>query len=165
MMRISDRISGVFLALLGAAAFWGGSRLPPVPGQQVGPSAFPMVVGAGLVIVGILIALHIGRSFEEQAEAELAEHSQPDPEAELYEKRRQWLALLPPCLLVFYYLVSERLGFIITAAIMIGVLAWAFNARRRLILPVALGGAVFIHLVFFKVLRVPLAPGLLPMPW
>ena len=33
---------------LGAAAAYGGSLLPPVPGQQVGPNVFPMVVGAGL---------------------------------------------------------------------------------------------------------------------
>jgi putative tricarboxylic transport membrane protein len=164
-MRISDRISGVSLLLLGAASFWGGSRLPPVPGQQVGPSVFPMVVGAGLVILGLLIALHIGRSFEEIAEAELAEHSEPDPEAEAYQRRRQWLVLLPPSLLVFYYFASEPLGFVLTAAIMIGTLAFAFNAQRRWILPVAIGGAIFIHLVFFKLLRVPLAPGLLPMPW
>lgn len=164
-MRISDRISGVFLALLGAAAFWGGSRLPPVPGQQVGPSAFPMVVGAGLIIVGILIALHIGRSFEEQAEAELAKHSQPDPEAEAFQRRRRWFAFLPPALMVAYYFLSERVGFVPVAAVMIAILALALNAKRHLILPVSILGALGIHLVFVKLLRVPLPPGPLPMPW
>ena len=33
--------------ILGVLAFWGGSRLPAVPGQDVGPAAFPMVIGAG----------------------------------------------------------------------------------------------------------------------
>jgi putative tricarboxylic transport membrane protein len=164
-MRISDRISGVALLLLGAASFWGGSLLPPVPGQQVGPSAFPMVVGAGLMIVGLLIALHIGRSFEEIAEAELAEHSQPDPEAEAYRKSRRWLAFLPPALMVAYYLLSERVGFIPLAAVMIAILSFALNANRRLILPVSILGAVFIYLVFVKVLRVPLPPGPLPLPF
>ncbi|MCZ8374221.1 MAG: tripartite tricarboxylate transporter TctB family protein [Beijerinckiaceae bacterium] len=164
-MRISDRISGVFLALLGAAAFWGGSRLPPVPGQQVGPSAFPMVVGSGLMIVGILIALHIGRSFEEQAEAELAKHRQPDPEAEAFQRSRRWFPFLPPALMVVYYFLSERVGFVPVAAVMIAILAFALNAKRRLILPVAVLGALGIHLVFVKLLRVPLPPGPLPMPW
>ncbi len=164
-MKLSDRFTGLFLILLGLAAAWGGSRLPPVPGQQVGPSVFPMVVGAGLILVGALIALHIGRSFEEIAAAEVAAHSEPDSEAERYAASRRWVAWLPPVLLVFYYLVSERLGFVPTAFLMIAVLAYAFNANRKLILPVSLLGAIGIQIVFVKLLRVPLPPGLLPMPW
>ena len=49
-MQLSDRISGAFLVALGALAAYGGSRLPPVPGQQIGPNVFPMVVGIGLAI-------------------------------------------------------------------------------------------------------------------
>lgn len=164
-MRISDRISGLFLFLLGLAAFWGGSKLPPVPGQQVGPSAFPMVVGAGLVIVGLLIALHIGRTFEEAAESELAEHGGIDPEAEAYQQRRRWLAFLPPALMVAYYFLSERLGFVPISTIMIAILAYALNANRKMILPVSVLGSLFIYLIFVKVLRVPLPPGPLPLPW
>lgn len=164
-MRISDRISGLFLLLLGLAAFWGGSRLPPVPGQQVGPSAFPMVVGAGLMLMGLLIALHIGRGFEEAAEADLAEHGGPDPEAEAYKARRQWLAFLPPGLLVAYYFLSEQLGFVIISTMMIAILAFALNANRKLILPVAVVGSLCIHFTFVKLLRVPLPPGILPLPW
>ena len=42
---------------LGGVAAYGGSRLPPVPGQQVGPNVFPIVIGAGLILCGALIAL------------------------------------------------------------------------------------------------------------
>ena len=55
-MHLSDRITGLCLALLGSLAFWGGSRLPAVPGQDVGPAAFPMVIGTGLVLCGLMIA-------------------------------------------------------------------------------------------------------------
>jgi putative tricarboxylic transport membrane protein len=164
-MKITDRLSGAFLFLLGLATFWGGSKFPPVPGQQVGPSAFPMVIGSGLMILGILIALHIGRSFEEEAEAELAQHSTPEVEAETYAHARRWLVLLPPSLLVFYYFASERIGFVPTAIVMIATMAFAFEAKKKYILPLAIGGALFIQIIFVKLLRVPLAPGLLPMPW
>jgi putative tricarboxylic transport membrane protein len=164
-MKLTDRITGIFLALLGLATYLGGIQLPPVPGQQVGPSAFPAVIGAGLVLVGVLIALGIGRGFEAAAEAELAEHSESDPEAELYAARRKWLAFLPPALLVFYYVTSEQIGFVPVAALMIGVLAYVLNAERKLIVPVSIIGAVLIQIIFVKVLRVPLPPGLLPMPW
>ncbi|MGL4497215.1 MAG: tripartite tricarboxylate transporter TctB family protein [Beijerinckiaceae bacterium] len=164
-MKLSDRFTGIFLVLLGIAAFYGGSRLPPVPGQQVGPSVFPMVVGAGLVLMGALIAFGIGHRFEEEAEAELARFSTEDGPVAEPEPAPAWLAWLPPALLVFYFFVSEKLGFTLTAAIMIAVTAFAFNAPRRWILPVAIGGALAIHVVFLKGLRVPLAPGLLPLPW
>lgn len=164
-MKISDRISGLFLTLLGLATFWGGSKLPPVPGQQVGPSAFPMVIGSGLMLLGVLIALHVGRSFEDEAEAELARHAVPDPEAERFAASRKWLAFLPPGLMLFYYGASERLGFILTSAIMIALLSYCFGARPRLIAAAAILGSVSIYLVFLKVLRVPLAAGLFPLPF
>ena len=64
-MKVSDRVTGAMLVALGAASFWGGSLLPPVPGQQVGPNVFPMVIGAALVACGVLIIMGVGRTFEE----------------------------------------------------------------------------------------------------
>ena len=52
-----------------------------------------------------------------------------------------------------------------TAALI--VFATSTGARRalRLAVPLALGAPLFVHLIFAKLLRVPLPPGLLPMPW
>ena len=38
----------VSLVALGAVAAYGGSRLPPMPGQQIGPASSRSVIGAGL---------------------------------------------------------------------------------------------------------------------
>jgi putative tricarboxylic transport membrane protein len=158
-MKISDRLTGLLLALLGLATIWGGSRFPPVPGQQVGPAVFPVVVGVGLAALGVLIALHVGRSFEDEAEADAAAHAATDAlEDAAYARRRRWLVLLPPALLVFYYGAADRIGFLPTAALMIAALATAFGAKRLHILPLAIFGALFIQTVFVKLLRVPLAP-------
>ena len=46
-MRLPDRVTGLFLVGLGAAAAYGGWLLPPVPGQPVGPNVFPLVIGIG----------------------------------------------------------------------------------------------------------------------
>jgi len=161
-MHLSDRSTGGFLVVLGALAFWGGSRLPGVPGQDIGPAVFPMVIGAALVLCGTLIALGIGRSFEE-----------PDPEPEeahaglaLWLGRRRVLAaLVPPALLVFYALASETLGFLISAFVMVLLTALALGASVRLAAGMALGAPPLVHLVFYKLLRVPLPEGLLAMPW
>src|SRR5262245_45496784 len=163
-MQLSDRISGAFLVALGGVAAYGGSRLPPVPGQQVGPNVFPMVVGAGLILCGALIALGIGQRFEEEAEADLAAHSDKPP-----EPAQAWwcgpMVLVPPGLLLFSAVAVDRLGFLLTAAIIVLTAALALGARLRLAVPLAIGAPLVVHLLFAKLLRVPLPWGLVPPPW
>ena len=161
-MRLPDRVTGLFLVGLGAAAAYGGWRLPPVPGQPVGPNVFPLVIGIGLALCGLAIAFGIGHSFEEEEEIIPFEGGEaPAPTGKLYGLR----ALLPPALLLFYVVVAERVGFILTAAIIVFVTATALGARWKIALPLTIGAPIVIHLIFSKLLRVPLPIGLLPMPW
>ncbi len=166
-MHLSDRITGAFLIALGGVAAYAGSRLPPVPGQQIGPNVFPMVIGTGLAICGVLIALGVGRHFEEEAEADLAAHSAA--EAATPALAGSWwrgsMALIPPALLVFYVLAVDRLGFLVTAAAIVLVTALALGARLRLAVPLAIAAPLVVHLLFAKLLRVPLPVGLIPTPW
>jgi putative tricarboxylic transport membrane protein len=161
-MRLPDRVTGLFLVGLGAAAAYGGWKLPPVPGQPVGPNVFPLVIGIGLALCGLAIAFGIGHTFEEEEEIVPFEGgAAPAPQGKLYGLR----ALLPPALLIFYVVVAERVGFILTAAIIVYVTATALGARWKLALPLTVGAPIVIHLIFSKLLRVPLPIGLLPMPW
>ncbi|MFL1463339.1 tripartite tricarboxylate transporter TctB family protein [Roseococcus sp. DSY-14] len=153
-MQVSDRAGGAVLVALGAAAAWGGSRLPPVPGQEVGPAAFPLLIGLGLVLCGTLIALGIGRGFEAPGEA-----APPAP------RGAAWRVLVPPALLLFYVLAANTLGFLLAAALMVAVAAWALGAGPRLVLGLALLAPPLVHLAFAKGLRVPLPEGLLAAPW
>lgn len=163
-MHLSDRVTGLFLALLGALSFWGGSLLPAVPGQDVGPAAFPMIIGAALAVCGTLIALGIGRSFE---------IDEPDPPGSeevpglaRHLGRAGWLAaFLPPALLIFYVLAVDRLGFLLTAAILLVVAARAMGASWRLTIGLTAVAPFLVHLVFYRLLRVPLPDGLLAPPW
>ncbi len=165
-MHLSDRITGPFLVGLGALAAYGGSRLPPVPGQQIGPNVFPMVVGIGLVLCGAMIALGVGRVFEEEAEADLAAHENPPSPAETRHGPLFGLrALIPPALLLFYVLAVDRLGFFLTAASIVLTASKALGASWRLAIPLSILAPAAIHLAFNKLLRVPLPPGFLPMPW
>lgn len=164
-MQLSDRLSGALLIVLGASAAYAGSLLPPVPGQQVGPEVFPMVVGIGLVLCGAMIALGIGRHFEEEAEADLAAHSDEAAAPQAMPWWRNLAVLVPPGLLAFYVLAADGLGFIVTAAIMVLSTAIALGARLRLAVPLALVTPFIVHLMFAKLLRVPLPIGLIPLPW
>jgi putative tricarboxylic transport membrane protein len=169
-MRLSDRATGLFMVALGGLAAYGGSRLSPVPGQQIGPNVFPLVVGIGLAICGGMIAFGIGRHYEEEAEADLAKITgQIAMESGEVDEPPAWWrglkALVPPALLLFYVLAVERLGFLPTAAAMVLVTSLALGARLRLAVPLAIGAPLFVNLVFSKLLRVPLSSGLLPLPW
>lgn len=167
---LADRLTGAFVMLLGALAAWGGSRLPPVPGQQIGPEVFPMVVGLGLVICGALIAAGVGHKFEEEAEADLAKITS-EFEADIggpLETPAGWqraLVLVPPLLLLFYYLAVDKLGFLPTAALVVLGASRALGGSWRLAVPMAIVAPIFVALVFVKLLRVPLPSGYLPMPW
>jgi putative tricarboxylic transport membrane protein len=169
-MRLSDRVTGLFMVALGGLAAYGGSRLPPVPGQQIGPNVFPLVVGIGLAICGGMIAFGVGRHYEEEAEADLAKITGPiaNSTGEANEPLAWWRglkALVPPALLLFYVVAVDRLGFLPTAAVMVLITSLALGARLRLAIPMAIGAPLFVNLVFLKLLRVPLPSGLLPLPW
>jgi putative tricarboxylic transport membrane protein len=166
-MHLSDRVTGLFLVALGGVAAYGGSRLPPVPGQQIGPEVFPMVVGISLAVCGGLIAAGVGRRFEDEAEAELARVAVPveDAAAPPPSRWRGLRALIPPALLLFYVQVVDYLGFLPTAAVIVLITSIALGARLRLAIPLALGAPLLVNLLFLKLLRVPLPSGLLPLPW
>lgn len=158
---------------LGVAAYRGGSLLPPVPGQQVGPNVFPMVIGASLVVCGVLILLGVGRTFEEEekivtsATGDVADGDGLEPPQGRVATflRGGWKVLVPPAALFFYYFASERLGFWLTASLMIFALAWSQGARMKWAVALAVVAPALVHLVFYKLLRVPLPPGLLKFPW
>jgi putative tricarboxylic transport membrane protein len=169
-MQLSDRVTGLFMVALGGLAAYGGSRLPPVPGQQIGPNVFPLVVGIGLAICGGMIAFGIGRTYEEEAEADLAKITGPiatetGNEDRAHIRWRGLMALVPPALLLFYVFAVDRIGFLPTAATVVLATSLALGARLRLAIGMAIGAPLFVNLVFSKLLRVPLPSGLLPMPW
>jgi len=153
-LRLPDHITGSALAVLGIAAAYGGSLLPAVPGQDVGPAVFPMVIGGSMAACGVAIALGVGRAFEA-----------PDPDDTAPPRFAGARALLPPALLVAYALLVDQFGFLVTAALLVSIAAWAFGAGWRLILPLAVAAPIGVHLVFAKLLRVPLPEGLLAAPW
>jgi putative tricarboxylic transport membrane protein len=61
--------------------------------------------------------------------------------------------------------VVDKLGFVPTAAIIALVAGKTLGASWRLAVPIAAIAPVLVHLAFYKLLRVPLPAGLLPMPW
>lgn len=151
-MRIHDALSGLLLALLAVAILITVSQYPPIPGQNVGPSAFPGLV-ATLLLGCSLLLIWRGVRGERRRLVVLGDWTKSTPHVINF--------LLVIASLLFYIFCSEFLGFIITGTVILAALFYALGVRAMLILPVAIVATLVIHTVFYKFLRVPLPWGLL----
>jgi len=156
-VKIHDALWGALIALLGAAILWHVQGFPRIPGQNVGPALFPGVLAVAMMICGaILIAS--GLKARRAAGASLRWAVAP----EWVRSNRHVLAF---AVLVasnlFYLLVVDRLGFLLTAFVYLAALMWVLRVRLAVTLPVAFLLALAIHYAFYKLLRVPLPWGVL----
>jgi putative tricarboxylic transport membrane protein len=148
-MKIGDAVSGLLAALLGAAVVIEARTFPPMPGQPVGPSLFPLLIGAWLIVSGAALIFATLRTRVGRAEVPL-----PARHATLN------LALVLAGLL-FYALAVNRLGFLVTGTVFLSLLFLVFGIRRARILPLAIVVTLAVHYAFYTLLRVPLPWGVL----
>jgi putative tricarboxylic transport membrane protein len=122
-----------------------------MPGQKFGPAWFPGLIGIGLALCGALL---LREGLRERAALwalpQWTRRARP---------RRALAAVLAG--LVGYILLSDRLGFHITAVLVLALWLRALGASWRMTAAVAIIATVVIHLAFYKVLRVPLPWGVL----
>ena len=148
-MKIGDAASGLLAALLGAAVVVEARTFPPMPGQPVGPSLFPLLIGAWLIVGGAALVLATLQGRGRSAEV----------------SRREWPATLNFALvlagLLFYALAVNQVGFLLTATTFLSLLFLLFGVRRSRILPLAIVVTLAAHYAFYTLLRVPLPWGVL----
>ena len=151
-MRIHDALSGLLLALLAVAVLITVSQYPPIPGQNVGPSAFPGLI-AILLLGCSLMLIWRGIRGERMPLVVMGDWTKSTPHVTNF--------LLVIASLLFSIFCSEFLGFIITGTAILAVLFYALGVRTMLILPIAIVATLVIHTLFYKFLRLPLHWGLL----
>jgi putative tricarboxylic transport membrane protein len=151
-MKLSDTLSGLLSLAFGLAVVAYATTFPPMPGQDVGPSLFPIVIGCGFALFGTVLAASGWR-----------------------ERPRRWVAFeewvrrarlafnfgLVVLAVIFYAAAVDVLGFFITAFAVLASLCAAFGVRGRWIVPLAITVTFAIHYGFYTLLRVPLPWGVL----
>ena len=156
-MRLDDTLSGVLVAVAGAAIVLDARTFPSIPGQRVGPAFFPIVIGVGLLLCAALLII-----------SGLRRRGARWIEVDPWVRRPRMVLnfVLVFVALVFYALAVSRLGFFLTAMSLLGMLMFAFEVPRARILPLVLAVTLVIHYVFYSLLRVPLPWGVLePIAW
>ena len=158
-MKFNDALSGAALLALAAAILFSIQSFPMIPGQNIGPGAFPGLLA--ILLAGCAIAL-IARGLREKVAHE--PWIAPGGWLRSWPHIRSFLVTIG-CLL-FYILASNYLGFIPCAIIVLAAMFLTLGVRHRLILPIAVVVTFCIHTVFYKGLRVPLPWGvLMPLAW
>jgi putative tricarboxylic transport membrane protein len=151
-MRLDDSVAGLLVAGVGAAVVLAARGFPPSPGQVVGPWLFPMAVGAGLVVLGGVLAA-----------GGLAAREGPLVVLDAWARRPRMVRnfVLVIADLLFYAVVVSSLGFFLTSAVFLLVLFLAFDVRWTRAIGLAGLVTVVMHYAFYTWLRVPLPWGVL----
>lgn len=157
-MKINDAVFGLLLLVLGALVLVVVRGYPTIPGQQVGPALFPGLIAAGLCVGGAMLLL---RGWRERAAVPWFAG------ADWMRSPRHLMALAALLgSIVFYMLVSQALGFLLTSTLILWLLFYVLRVGPLKSLTVALLASLLIHLMFYKLLRVPLPWGILqPYAW
>jgi putative tricarboxylic transport membrane protein len=164
-MKLADALSGLLAALAGIAVVLHALTFPPMPGQPVGPSLFPIAIGTGLILAGAALMLAAVRGPASAARPPSAGRRPLSEfvEFDAWARRPRMVAnvLVVIADLSFYAIAVEALGFLITSVVFLAVLFLAFGVRRARIVPLAVAVTLVIHYGFYTLLRVPLPWGVL----
>lgn len=152
-MKLSDTVWGALLLALALAVLWNIQSFPRIPGQNIGPAAFPGLLA--IILAACALAL-IVRGLRHGAR---------------HVSLGQWLRsaghvgnfVLTAAVLVFYIVAADTLGFIVCAVLILLALFLKLGVKVHVAIPIAVMTAFIIHLIFYKMLRVPLPWGVLPV--
>jgi len=157
-MQLSDRLSGLLAAVLGLVVVAYARTFPPMPGQDIGPSLFPTLVGLGLLGFGGWLVVADLRRREPVRWVRF--------DAWTRRPRMVANAVVLVAALVLYVTVVEPVGFFLTSTAFVTVLMVTFGASRARALPTAMAVTLVIHYAFYTLLRVPLPWGVFQgMAW
>ena len=157
-MKLNDAVFGLLLMLVGGAVLAAIQGYPKIPGQPVGPALFPGLIAAGLCVCGVLL---VAKGVRQRS-------AQPWLAWEDWVRSPRHALALAVLLgsIVFYILVSNWLGFLLTAALVLTALFLVLRVKPLNAVTIAIVASLVVHFAFYKLLRVPLPWGLLtPYAW
>jgi putative tricarboxylic transport membrane protein len=154
-VRFNDALLGLGFLALSIAVLFDIQGFPSFQGQSIGPGAFPGLIAA--LLAGCSVAL-IWRGWRERRQQGVIAVG-----AWLSSPRHVRNFLITMGALIFYIVAADKLGFLICGAIILLSLFLSLRVRPALAVPLAVLLPLIIHVMFYKLLRVPLPWGVLPV--
>ncbi|OZM83467.1 tripartite tricarboxylate transporter TctB family protein [Pseudonocardia sp. MH-G8] len=145
-----DLVAALLAAALGAAVVLHVRTFPELPDGQPGPALFPGIVGALLLVFGLVLVVR----------AVLA-RGRPVAPAAPVTGQGVVRALAVVGLVVAYLLLAEVLGFLLTMAVLLFLLMWLLGGKPLVAALAAAATTGIVVLLFQELLLVPLPTGLL----
>lgn len=149
---IGEYVFGALVVALGVWALVGAFTIRIPAGSRVGPTAFPIFVGALLVVAGIAVLIGVarGRLGTPEGSEDL------DPNA-----RTDWLTIAKIVGLVLaQLLLIDLIGWVPSATLLFGGVAWVLGAKRWwLAALIGLGLSFVVQIVFGELLGLSLPAG------
>ena len=154
-----DLVAGVLTAGLGLSVLLYVRRFPELSGGQPGPALFPGIIGALMVLFGLVLAVRAVLALRAPARhaAAAAETDEAVPQPGRRSAVLRAVAVLAA--VGFYLLVADHLGFIPTMAALLWLLMVVLGASVLRGLGAAVLATVVVYYLFRVVLLVPLPLG------
>ena len=151
-MRANDAIAGLVLIVFAVIMIGLTASFPEFPGQKYGPSLFPRILGAGLIVCGAVLMWNGMASRRAGAPwIEIAPWAR--------QPRRVATFLLVIAMLLLYIFTAETVGFIPLALLFLGMLFVWLGVKPWIAAVTAVSGTLIIYWFFATLLRVPLPRG------
>ena len=154
---MTDKVIFVCTLLLAGLYFYATEQLPSLEiGDPLGPKAFPRLLGIGLVLTAVVLLFEIIKGRKPAPASDM-------PKGEM-GNRQTYLVVAGVCVWTFlYFLVFERLGYIIASTIyLIALMSYFHKGKHLSNVLTAVLFSLGSYLMFVKALGVNLAPGILP---
>ncbi|NND91907.1 MAG: hypothetical protein HKN42_13695 [Granulosicoccus sp.] len=133
------------------------TTFPALHGQAYGPNLFPILIGCGLALCGLLLIVR-GLRARQAANAEEAAWFRWGDWAQDPDRRVNMILI--PSVLIIYILLSDIIGFIPLSIILLTLLLYRLGTSVALSILYAVVTTVLLQVLFARVLLVPLPAGI-----
>src|SRR3954451_13357652 len=110
-MKLNDAVWGALLLALSAAVLFTIQGFPNIPGQNIGPGAFPGLIATALAVCALILVVRGVRDLRAGGRLVVLGDWLRSP-------RHVGNFLLTCASIVFYLAAVERLGFLVTATLL-----------------------------------------------
>lgn len=147
-MKKGDFLLGAASVVVGIAVFVHTLSFPEMADGTPGPALFPQILSGLLFIFGGVLSVQSWRGGSQSSSAN-------------YGAAASLKALAILVAIAVYIAVVTELGFVLTSLALLLFIMVVLGVRMRIAIPTTVGVIIFCVVLFGRLLRVPLPPGIL----